>query len=374
MRLEELDYHLPPERIATRPVEPRDAARLLVYRRQSDAVEHARVRDLPSLLGRDALVVNDTSVLPARLLAVRLDSGGRVEGLFLGEAAPGSWSLMLRSNGRLRQGLRLALIDPRRGEATTHQLTLSARDGAVWTAELSSDLPTEGVLDRVGMTPLPPYILRARASGGVDGSVPGSAIGDDRDRAWYQTVYAEMSKRRSVAAPTAGLHFTPDLLTALSRQGVTRLSVTLHVGAGTFQPVSTDRVEDHPMHREWFSVPRATLEGIARVRAAGGRAIAVGTTAVRALESAAGGDPCVELEPPSRDADVVAGATRLMIAPGYAFRLVDGLMTNFHLPRSTLLLLVGAMVGLDRLKSLYAEAIERGYRFYSYGDAMLVLP
>lgn len=369
MRVDELDYHLPPDRIAARPVEPRDAARLLVYRRGSDTVAHMRVRDLPELLGRNALVVNDSAVLPARLHAVRVDSGGRAEGLFLAESAPGRWSLLLRSNGRLRAGVRLSLVDPRTGEATTEALTLVSRDGAAWTAQYHGSTPAAAVLDRVGLTPLPPYILRARAAGRKVGEDAFAAVDDAHDRAWYQTVYAELSKRGSVAAPTAGLHFTPELLGRLEAAGVTRYAVTLHVGAGTFQPVACERVEDHPMHEEWFSVPRATLNAIARVRQAGGRSIAVGTTTVRALESAAD----AELSGP-HDRATVTGVTRLMIAPGHRFRLVDGLMTNFHLPRSTLLLLVGAMVGLERLKQLYAEAIERGYRFYSYGDAMLILP
>jgi S-adenosylmethionine:tRNA ribosyltransferase-isomerase len=360
LRTRDLDYELPATLVATHPCEPRDAARMLVVRRGDDRVEHRHVRDLPEYLAAgDALVLNDTAVVPARLVGRRADSGGRVEGLFLAETAPGAWEVMLRSNGRLRPGHRVELD----GGAAL-DLERRAAEGPAWTVRVEPAEPAAVVLERVGRTPLPPYIARARR-------VRHDDYDDERDRAWYQTVYAEMERRRSVAAPTAGLHFTPDLLGRVDATGARRHTVTLHVGPGTFQPVTADTLDGHVMHVERFEVPPETI-AMLRERGSGdaggrGRVLAIGTTTVRALESLP--DPLPEAS------DVPdGGETDLLIAPPYRFRHVDGMLTNFHLPRSTLLALVAAMVGLERVHALYREAIDRGYRFYSYGDAMLVLP
>lgn len=367
LRTDELDYELPEHLIAAKPIEPRDAARMLVVHLGSDELEHRCVRDLPAYLRTgDAMVFNTSAVAPARLIGARADTGGRMEGLFLDELAPSTWRVMLRSNSRLRPGVRMALID-HAGKAADEMLELTDREEECWIVRVldRDGQPVLGsaVLDRHGRTPLPPYILRARGE---------SAIADALDRRWYQTVYADPSQRQSVAAPTAGLHFTPALLAAIDAAGVARLSIALHVGPGTFKPVAAETLDEHAMHTERFEVsPRVMQELAARQGAAGAndesRLIAVGTTTVRALESLPMPLPPVGDEP-------FRTATDLLIAPSYEFKRVDGMLTNFHLPRSTLLALVGAMVGLERLKAIYAEAIRREYRFYSYGDAMLILP
>lgn len=394
LRTTDLEYDLPASAVATRPAQPRDSARMLVVSRTDEGrIEHALVRDLVRFVRRgDALVMNDTRVLPARIEGAKLatpgtaadagaaQGGGRVSGLFLGESEGANereCRVMLKSNGRLREGARIRLRGGAPGADEGPTLTLLRKEGDAWAASLDGAAPGESASDllgRIGATPLPPYILGARRDGGVE-------VADDEDRAWYQTVYARAGAgaARSVAAPTAGLHFTPALLRDLDAAGVTRETVTLHVGAGTFKPVETEFVERHEMHEEWFEVGAPTLVRLAAQRAAGGRVIAVGTTSVRALESApdaSGGD------------GTIAGSTRLLITPGYRFGRMDGLLTNFHLPRSTLLALVGAFLepaergagagraspGVARLLSLYRLAIGKGYRFYSYGDAMLILP
>jgi len=351
-----LDYDLPEQLIATRPAEPRDSARMLVVHRGSDSLEHRRVRDLPEYLRSDDLLVfNGTCVLSARMVGRRVDSGGRMEGLFLSAAGDGTWRMMLRSNGRLREGQRIELSDGNE-HGSGHILELIApEEGAGEWRVRPMGKGASDWLQEVGRTPLPPYILRARH---------GESIDDELDRAWYQTVYADEARRGSVAAPTAGLHFTPDLLVAIDEVGTERRSVTLHVGAGTFKPITAETLQQHHMHREWYEVPPDTQDAL---RSAIGRRLAVGTTTVRTLETLP--DPL-----PAATAGPIVGETDLMIAPPYAFRHVDGMLTNFHLPRSTLLALVGAMVGLERLLSIYAEAMRREYRFYSYGDAMLILP
>ncbi len=351
---EELDYPLPPELIATRPAHPRDAARMMVVSRSGDRIEHACVRDLPDFLrAGDAMVFNTTAVTPARFQGRRAGTGGRVEGLFVEHAGPQQWVVMLRSNGRLHAGDRIELLD-RDGDESPHRLELIEPHTEGWTVAVHG--PPD-VLDRVGLTPLPPYILKAR---------DGAEIADDLDRAWYQTVYADPAQRRSVAAPTAGLHFTDDLLARLGASGVGRIDVTLHVGPGTFRPITAPTLAGHVMHGEHYSVAPGA---IAALQSTGGRIIAVGTTTVRTLESLPDPLPAAaSLDGPIR------GCTRLLIAPPYEPRNFAGLLTNFHLPRSTLVALVGAVVGLDRLKAIYAEAAQRRYRFYSYGDAMLILP
>jgi S-adenosylmethionine:tRNA ribosyltransferase-isomerase len=353
LQTELLEYDLPPELIATRPAEPRDAARLMVVRVSDDRVEHAVCRDLPEFLeAGDALVLNTTAVAPARLRGRRAATGGRVDALFLDETAPRRWSVMLSSGGRLRPGDRIDLLDAR-GRPGDSGLELLEPGPDGWIARLTGPYETAAVLERLGLTPLPPYILKARRDA--------AAVPDARDRAWYQTVYADPARRRSVAAPTAGLHFTPGLLDRLAERGVRRIDVTLHVGPGTFRPIAAASVEQHDMHAEQYEVPASA---VAALRETPGRVIAVGSTAIRTLESL----------PKSLSDGPFRGRTDLLIAPPYELKHADGLLTNFHLPRTTLLALVAALVGLDRLHALYREAIRRRYRFYSYGDAMLVLP
>lgn len=378
-----LDYHLPEELIATSPAEPRDASRLLVVSRSDEHMFHAATfRDLPTFLRADDLLVfNSTRVLPARLTGLRSDTGGKVEGLFLAEPEPGTWSVLLTSGGRLRQGTVVKLIGPD-GETSgvTLELLRHGEDRGSWLARVGGagglGVPSTEILSKLGTTPLPPYIRQARKRLGRD-------IPDLRDRAWYQTVYvtdrgsSPSGIPGSVAAPTAGLHFTPRLLTQLDAMGLCRAEVVLHVGLGTFKPVETEFVEDHPMHGEWACVPRETILALSerkgREKASSGRVIAVGTTSVRAIES------LPEPLPTGPGAADIEFETRLLITPGFRFRLTDGLLTNFHLPRSTLMAMVSALLGnsthgVERLKSIYARAISEGFRFYSYGDAMLVLP
>lgn len=346
MRTDELDYELPEQLIADRPAERRDAARLLVTPVDGGAVSHRCVSDLPNLLrAGDLLVLNDTRVLPAKFDATRAATGGHVEGLFIETRNDATWLVMLKSGGRLRPGERIAFDNDHALELLDQQ-----PDGA-WLAAKRSPLDTQALLDRVGAMPVPPYIRKKR----------GDADCDALDRERYQTVYA--NQPGAVAAPTAGLHFTDALLAALRGAGVELAYVTLHVGLGTFAPVRVDELNDHDMHTERFSVRPQTMRAIQQAKAEGRRVIAVGTTTVRALESL----------PDKPPAEGYTGATDLLIQPGYTFRWVDGLMTNFHLPRSTLLALVAALTGLDRLMSVYRVAIAERYRFYSYGDAMLVV-
>lgn len=352
MRTDELDYELPQELIAQTPAQQRDQARLMVARRSSDAVDHRHVRDLPRILRPgDLLILNDTRVLPARFPAVREATGGRVDALFLETPDDRRWHLLLDTRGKPRPGESLRLPNDDRLELLERQ-----PDGS-WIAAKRSDLDTETLLQQIGSMPLPPYIRRARQQHDAPTDL------DRLDRQRYQTVFA--SAPGAVAAPTAGLHFTQPLLDALRETGVEIHRLTLHVGLGTFAPVRSDSLEHHPMHSERFTVPAATLAALQAARDDDRRIIPVGTTCVRALESL----------PDQLDttADYHA-ATDLLIQPGFRFRYTDGLMTNFHLPRSTLLALVAALTGLDRLKRLYQIAIDHRYRFYSYGDAMLILP
>jgi S-adenosylmethionine:tRNA ribosyltransferase-isomerase len=379
LRTDDLEYPLPPDRIATRPAEPRDAARLMVIRRdRPDHPEHALIRDLPDLLRpSDRLVLNTTRVLPARFRGVREDTGGRVEGLYLGEASDGpvpAWRAMIKAR-RHRPGaiVRLAARDSSAPSPYALRMLEPLDDPpGAWLAQPlgpEGPPPTPDVLGAVGLPPLPPYILAARRAKRGPETEP-------EDDTRYQTVYAGAEASGSVAAPTAGLHFTPELLGRLASRGVSRTDVVLHVGAGTFKPVETDLVESHPMHAEWCSMSPEAVGAVVATRRAGGRVVAVGTTSVRTLESYAPlADP-----PPNL-------ATRLLITPGRPFRWTDGLLTNFHLPRSTLMALVAAMLqhpdeppdgagvppGVTRLKAAYADAVTRGYRFYSFGDAMLIV-
>ncbi|MEM7306721.1 MAG: tRNA preQ1(34) S-adenosylmethionine ribosyltransferase-isomerase QueA [Planctomycetota bacterium] len=358
MKLSDFDYELPEERIAQEPAAKRDQARLLVHHVDADATEHTRVEALVRLLAPgDLLIVNDTRVLPARVYARRA-TGGAVELLFLRPdpaAGPRAWEAMAHPARRLKEGEVLRISAPGEVEAR-----LLARPDANWRVELRDpgrpELATEELLERVGRLPLPPYIERENHTRG------GDAPERDEDRERYQTVFA--AQPGAVAAPTAGLHFTPELLAALEQRGVRRAAVTLHVGAGTFLPVQVDDPREHEMHSERYSLSPATARAVADTRAAGGRVVAVGTTSVRVLESCC--DDSGTLQPGS-------GETRLFLVPGARFRVVDALLTNFHLPRSTLLMLVSAFAGRERVLGLYREAVERDYRFYSYGDAMLLL-
>lgn len=359
MHRSELHYDLPPERIAQQPVEPRDAARLLVLHRQTGRTEHRVFREIVECLAPgDLLVVNDTRVIPARFFA-RRESGGRIECLFL-RAEPDGWRVLLRPSTRLRVGEQLRI------ERSDARLSLLARDdGGEW--RVAADPPAEplALLEAVGEAPLPPYIHR-----------PGGATAADRER--YQTVYARAPG--AVAAPTAGLHFTPELLARLDARGIQRASVTLHVGVGTFSPIKCEDLRDHVMHAEWFEIGPDAAARWNACRERGGRVVAVGTTAARVLESAAaaphGPQPHGPQPPPAATRPLLtpqAGWTRIFIYPPYSFRGLDALVTNFHLPESTLLALVMALAGREPILAAYREAVERGYRFYSYGDAMLII-
>jgi len=328
----EFDYQLPEDLIAQAPLPERDASRLLLLPRRSGALQHKTIRELPGLLGPgDLLVVNDARVIPARLHGRKEGTGGKVELLLVEPLGGADWLALGQSSKPLREGARVEVLGSSIAIA-------SVREGG----ELVVRLPLDGddlwrFLDEAGELPLPPYIRHA----------PGPA---DRER--YQTMFAR--ERGAVAAPTAGLHFTPALVEALRARAIAVVPITLHVGPGTFLPVRAQRTEDHRMHRERYFVPEESARAIAGAR----RVIAVGTTALRTLEASEG--------------RAGPGATDLFIAPGYQFRAVDGLLTNFHLPRSTLLMLVAAFAGLDRIREAYREAIRERYRFFSYGDAMLI--
>ncbi|MCY3933945.1 MAG: tRNA preQ1(34) S-adenosylmethionine ribosyltransferase-isomerase QueA [Acidobacteria bacterium] len=333
LRTSDFDYHLPQEAIAQHPGE-RGESRLLVLGRTTG---ERRFDELPDLLDPgDLLVVNDTRVIPARLRA-RRPTGGAVEILLVERDGPASWWCMLRPGRRMVPG---ATIEVERGPAARVEERADGR------FRLAFEHPIEPLLEEIGEPPLPPYIVRPV---------------EPRDRERYQTVYA--ARPGAVAAPTAGLHFTPALLAALERRGVRRASLTLHVGPGTFRPVKTENPEAHVTDLERFEIPEATAEAVAATRRSGRRVVAVGTTVVRSLETAA-----------SEDGLVAAGAGRtgLYIRPGYRFRVIDRLITNFHLPRSTLLMLVCAFAGRNRVLDAYRQAVGSGFRFYSYGDAMLV--
>ncbi|MBK7643189.1 MAG: tRNA preQ1(34) S-adenosylmethionine ribosyltransferase-isomerase QueA [Planctomycetes bacterium] len=354
MKLSDFEYELPEERIAQSAAEPRDSARLFVHRIATDASEHAHVRDLGHYLSAgDLLVLNDTRVLPSRLFGRRA-SGGKLELLLLEPSATGAaavWRALVRPGARMREGERVEL----EGGALAARL-LRRLEGPEWEVEIElgpADACVEDLLERHGRMPLPPYIQREA------GDVQLGA----KDRERYQTVYAR--ERGAAAAPTAGLHFTPELLAALEARGVELAHVTLHVGLGTFQPVAVERIEDHAMHSERYVLPEATQRAVRAARLRGGRVFAVGTTSVRVLETCAAGGGLVH---------AARGETRIFLKPGDRLQVVDGLLTNFHLPRSTLLMLVSALAGRERVLRLYAEALAASYRFFSYGDAMLFLP
>ena len=350
MHLSDFDFTLPDDRIALRPASPRDSARLLVVR-PGEALQDRVVRDLPDLLAPgDVLVFNDTRVIPARLDGLRERAGEaaaapapvRVEATLHRRTAPDGWTAFMRPGKRLRVGDAV-----RFGPALAARVEAKLDGGEVALRFDRAGAALDAAVAEAGVMPLPPYIASKRA-------------GDARDRADYQTVYARADG--SVAAPTAGLHFTPGLLERLEARGVGRAFVTLHVGGGTFLPVKTDEVAAHRMHAEYGEVPPGTAAALNAARAGGGRIVCVGTTSLRLLESAA--DPGGTVRP-------FAGETSIFITPGHRFRAADGLLSNFHLPRSTLVMLVAALAGHDAQRAAYAHALETGYRFYSYGDAGL---
>jgi S-adenosylmethionine:tRNA ribosyltransferase-isomerase len=341
VRVDRFDFDLPADRIALRPVSPRDAARLLFV--EGEVLADRAVSDLPGLLRPgDRLVFNDTRVIPAQLEGLR--GQARIGATLHKREGPRDWRAFIRNARRLGDGDRIDF-----GQGVSAIASDKAEDGSVL-LRFAGDEPVELMLERAGRMPLPPYIAGRREA-------------DARDRDDYQTMFAR--EEGAVAAPTAALHFTPGLMDALAEAGIGHEMLTLHVGAGTFLPVKAEDTSDHVMHSEWGRIPADVAERLNRIRKAGGRVIAVGTTSLRLLESAA--DTAGRIHP-------FDGDTSIFITPGYRFRAVDGLVTNFHLPRSTLFMLVSALMGLETMRGAYAHAIARGYRFYSYGDASLLLP
>ncbi|MBO9726481.1 MAG: tRNA preQ1(34) S-adenosylmethionine ribosyltransferase-isomerase QueA [Novosphingobium sp.] len=344
MRVDLFDFDLPPENIALRPARPRDSARMLVVQgRDEGPLTERVVRDLPGeLRAGDVLVFNDTRVIPAQLEGRR------------GEAKIGAtlhkridlrrWQAFVRNAKRLKAGDRIEF------PADVTALAEERHEDGSWTLLFEGDEPVEVLLERAGRMPLPPYIAGKRET-------------DEQDASDYQTMFAR--EKGAVAAPTAALHFTPELIERLDTAGIQRETLTLHVGAGTFLPVKADETADHKMHAEWGRIDAETADRLNAARAAGGRIIAVGTTSLRLLESATGEDDVIR---------PFEGDTSIFITPGYRFKAIDGLMTNFHLPKSTLFMLVSALMGLERMQAVYAHAIGEGYRFYSYGDSSLLLP
>jgi S-adenosylmethionine:tRNA ribosyltransferase-isomerase len=341
VRVDQFDFELPPERIALRPAKPRDAARLLLV--EGGRVADKAMLDLPALLRRgDVLLFNDTKVIPAQLEGRRGDA--RIGATLHKRVGPRAWQAFVRNAKRLRVNDRIDF-----GEGVTATAAERFDDGS-FLLEFAGEEPVELLLVRAGRMPLPPYIASRRPA-------------DQADAEDYQTMFAR--EEGAVAAPTAALHFTPRLIEALDGAGVQRETLTLHVGAGTFLPVKADDTSEHRMHAEWGRIDAATAQRLNAARAAGGRLICVGTTTLRLIESASGEDGLIR---------PFEGDTAIFITPGYRFRAVDGLITNFHLPRSTLFMLVSALMGLEVMKASYAHAVEQEYRFYSYGDASLLLP
>ena len=335
------DFELPPERIALRPASPRDSARLLLL--DGDATQDRIVTDLPALLrSGDMLVFNDTRVIPAQLEGKQ--GNARIGATLHKREGPRRWRAFIRNAKRLHDGDTIDF-----GHSVTATASDRAEDGS-FALDFAGVEPVELLLERAGTMPLPPYIAGKRPT-------------DARDHDDYQTMFA--SEPGAVAAPTAALHFTPGLMAALGEAGIAHTTLTLHVGAGTFLPVKAEDTDDHRMHAEWGRIDTATADRLNAVRANGGRIVAVGTTSLRLIESATGTAGIIR---------PFEGDTAIFITPGYRFRGIDGLVTNFHLPKSTLFMLVSALMGLERMQAAYAHAIAQGYRFYSYGDASLLLP
>ena len=339
MQLSEFDFPFDSSLIAAHPSLPRDHARLLVLQRLDRSLAHRRVEELPNLLRPgDLLVVNNTKVLAARVAGRKSSSGAGVEILFVKDLGDAIWEVLIKGTFRpgqiIEMGAEASAVVIERGAIRT-------------TVRVESPIPFSQWLRQYGRMPLPPYLKRAPT---------------EQDREWYQTLFA--LHEGAIAAPTAGLHFTPELLAGLRQSGIGLTSVTLHVGVGTFKPVTVDQIEDHQMGAEWIEVGAEAVRSIEQVRAAGGRIVSVGTTVVRALETAARADG--QIRP-------YCGETDIFMTPGFSFKVVDALLTNFHLPRTTLLMLVSALAGTEFLRQAYADAVRERYRFYSYGDAMLIL-
>ena len=344
MRVDLFDFDLPTENIALRPARPRDSARMLVVQgRDEGPLTERIVRDLPGeLRAGDVLVFNDTRVIPAQLEGRRGEA--RIGATLHKRIDLRRWQAFVRNAKRLKAGDRIEF------PADVTALAEERHEDGSWTLLFEGDEPVEVLLERAGRMPLPPYIAGKRET-------------DEQDASDYQTMFAR--EKGAVAAPTAALHFTPELIERLDAAGVKRETLTLHVGAGTFLPVKADETADHKMHAEWGRIDAETADRLNAARAAGGRVIAVGTTSLRLLESATGEDDVIR---------PFEGDTSIFITPGYRFTAIDGLMTNFHLPKSTLFMLVSALMGLERMQEVYAHAIAEGYRFYSYGDSSLLLP
>ena len=339
MQLSEFDFPFDSSLIAAHPCLPRDHARLLVLQRLDRSLAHRRVEELPNLLrSGDLLVVNNTKVLAARVAGRKSSTGTEVEILFVKDLGDAIWEVLIKGTFRpgqiIEMGAEASAVVIERGAIRT-------------TVRVESPIPLSQWLRQYGRMPLPPYLKRAPT---------------DQDREWYQTLFA--LHEGAIAAPTAGLHFTPELLVRLRQSGIGLTAVTLHVGVGTFKPVTVDQIEDHQMGAEWVEVGAEAVRSIEQARAAGGRIVSVGTTVIRALETAARADG--QIRP-------YCGETDIFMTPGFSFKVVDALLTNFHLPRTTLLMLVSALAGTELLRQAYADAVRERYRFYSYGDAMLIL-
>lgn len=338
LHIEDFDYPFDPSLIAQYPLSKRDQSRLLVLDRKKGTIEHRRFFELSKYLKRgDLLVLNNTRVFPCRLVGKKDETGGRVELLLIKRLHGDTWEVM--AEGRLKQGTKVLFSPSIRCE-------IIEKNADLVIAEFHYHGDWEGILSEIGNVPIPPYIRRSPV---------------EEDRVWYQTVYA--SEEGAIAAPTAGLHFTEELLQSLSSSGITITTITLHVGAGTFRPVKVEWIEEHKMSREWFDVRREVVDLIRDTKNRGGKVVAVGTTAVRALEQAATGGEIKEMK----------GETDLFIYPGFKFKVVDAMITNFHLPKSTLLMLVMAFAGRENILHAYSEAVKLRFRLYSYGDAMLII-
>lgn len=348
--LETYSYELPEELIAKEPPAQRDGARLLVLNRNTQTIEHRTIRDLPDLLrAGDRLVLNDTRVVPARIIGCRTATGGKWEGLFLRRGEGRNWHFISQTRGRLQAGESVTLTSIHNPDSSPplEVRLVECDSNGVWTAVPDSDDDAFELLQRYGTVPLPPYMQRK--------------VAVDTDWERYQTTFA--STPGSVAAPTAGLHFTSELLSECENRGVDHSRVTLHVGMGTFRPIAVTQLSQHDMHSEWCEMSEASAQQLRQTKEAGGRVVSVGTTSVRTLETAAR----------SGRIEAWSGETDLFIRPPYEFRAIDCLLTNFHLPKSTLLVLVCALAGTDFVKEAYRIAVDHRYRFFSYGDAMLIL-
>ncbi len=339
MHLSEFDFPFDPSLVASQPVIPRDRARLLVLDQATQQLTHCYVAELPTLLEPgDLLVVNDTKVMAARVSGVKKSTGTSVEVLFVKDLGQGRWEIMVKGSFRVGQVIEFD---------QQSRATIVKRDATGTEVLVDSPVPMTQLFQARGVMPLPPYMKRAATQ---------------EDHLWYQTVFAK--HEGAIAAPTAGLHFTEDLFRRLRKTAINIATVTLHVGPGTFKPVTTEQIEDHQMGGEVFHIGEETAKAIIQTKRAGGRVVAVGTTVVRTLETVAQAKG--EIIP-------MSGESRLFVTPGFQFKIVDALMTNFHLPRTTLLMLVSSIAGIEPIRRAYAEAVSERYRFYSYGDAMLIL-